>query len=246
MASLEGKKILAVTAHPDDDMGLGSVLTHYAARGVSVHLVCATPGQKGFRSHTGITDASELAGVRREELRRSCEILRIEPPTILDFVDQEILGPQQAELKVRLHDILQARKPDVVLSFGPDGITGHPDHRGMCCLITELLQKEQDSNIRLYYLVFTKARAQKLLEASGRDLAWVADRFVNTVIEVAAEELDRSIEAISQYKSQFAPEAMQQMLEFHRQSGRRISFRRALLTVESDTPVNSCLFADDH
>ncbi len=244
MASPSGKTLLAVTAHPDDDMGLGSVLTHYAARGVAVHLVCATPGQKGFRSHTGITDAAELAQVRREELRRSCEILRIEPPTILDFVDQEVLGPQQAELKVRLHDILQARRPDVVLSFGPDGITGHPDHRGVCCLITELLQQEQHSISRLYYLVFTRTRAQRLLESSGRELAWVADRFVNTLIEVTQEELDRSIEAIAQYKSQFAPDAMQQILEFHRQSGRKVSFRRALLTVESGTPINSCLFAD--
>ena len=75
-------------------------------------------------------------------------------------------------------------------------------------------------------------------------MAWVADRFVNTLIEVTQEELDRSIEAIAQYKSQFAPDAMQQILEFHRQSGRKVSFRRALLTVESGTPINSCLFAD--
>lgn len=244
MAELQGKKILAVTAHPDDDMGLGAVLTHYAARGVTVHLICATPGQKGFRSHTGITDPSELAEVRKEELRRSCEILGIEPPLILDFVDQEILGPEQAELKVRLRDILLAHQPDVVLSFGPDGITGHPDHRGMCCLVTELLQEEEASNTLLYYLVFTEARARRLLEASGRELAWVAERFVNTVIEVSEEELNRSLQAISQYRSQFAPDAMKQMLEFHRQSGRRVSFRRALLTVESGTPIRSCLFAD--
>ncbi len=244
MANFEGKTILAVTAHPDDDMGLGAVLTHYAVRGAAVHLVCATPGQKGFRSHTGITDASVLANVRREELRRSCEILEIEAPTILDFVDKEILGPKQAELKVRLHDILQARRPDIVLTFGPDGITGHPDHRGMSCLVTELLQKEKDSNIRLYYLVFTEERARRLLEASGRELAWVADRFVNTIVEVSEEELDRSIQAISQYRSQFAPDAMEQMLDFHRHSGRRISFRRALRTVDPEAPVNSCLFAD--
>jgi LmbE family N-acetylglucosaminyl deacetylase len=225
-------------------MGMGSVLTHYAARGVRVHLVCATPGQKGFRTHTGITDPVELAAVRREELRRVCEILHIEPPMLLDFVDKEVLGPQQGELRERLQEILLRLRPDVVLSFGPDGITGHPDHRGISCLVTELLQKEERSDVRLYFLVFTAAMARRLFQATGRELAWVADRFVNTVIEVTDEELNRSLEAISQYKSQFAPDAMQQLLDFHRQSGREIYFRRALQVVEPGSPIHSCLFGD--
>ncbi len=233
VTSLQGKKMLAITAHPDDDMGLGAVLTHYAARGVEVHLVCATAGQKGFRSHVGVSDPSELARIRKQELHRACEILKIEPPTILDFVDQELLGSQQAELKEQLHGVLQNRRPDVVLTFGPDGITGHPDHRAVSCLVTELLQRETEQKIRLFYLAFTRTMAQKLLDISGRQLAWVADRFIDTVIEVSAGELAQSVRAISQYKSQFDPEAMGQILEFHRQSGRKAPFREGLRSFES-------------
>jgi len=244
MTGLQGRKMLAITAHPDDDMGLGAVLTHYAGQGVEVHLVCATAGQKGFRSHVGVSDPSELARIRRQEIHRACEILKIEPPTVLDFVDQELLGSRQAELKDELRGILEIQQPDVVLTFGPDGITGHPDHRAVSCLVTELIQRQAEQKIRLFYFAFTQEMAKRLLDLSGRQLAWVAERFIDTVVEVSADELARSVKAISQYQSQFDPDAMGQILEFHRQCGRTAAFREGLRSLESGTATRSCLFAD--
>ena len=192
-----GRKILAVvTAHPDDEMGLGSVLAHYADRGVKVHLVCLTSGQKGFRPHTNIVDAKELARVRREELRKAARILGVEPPRVLGFVDQELLGPAQERIREELTRVLDELEPDVVLTFGPDGVTGHQDHRAVSCFVTEILQAREDGSTRLFYHELPLSHVAHVAGRTGRTLLGVASRYLTARIQVSEGELERGIRAL--------------------------------------------------
>ena len=119
----EGKKLLVVNAHPDDEMGYASVLAHYAARGAHVRIVSATLGQKGFRDHTGIDDGEELARVRREELETASRFLGLDPPIALEFVDKELLGAVQDRVRQRIAEVLETEatlhEPEHPVEPGP-------------------------------------------------------------------------------------------------------------------------------
>ena len=66
------KRILAVFAHPDDDITIGPLLAHYAAQGVKVYLVVVTSGQDGVTPHAKIPAGPQLGAVREAESRAAC------------------------------------------------------------------------------------------------------------------------------------------------------------------------------
>jgi LmbE family N-acetylglucosaminyl deacetylase len=133
--------MLACFAHPDDEVYLiGGVLAASAARGVDVRLVCATSGEVGEIRQPGSATRETLGEVRREELRRSCKNLGIQEPVLLGYRDSGMRGdPANAnpasllsapaeEVVSRLVGEIRSFRPQVVLTYGPDGIYGHPDH----------------------------------------------------------------------------------------------------------------------
>src|SRR5258708_20541368 len=84
------KTILAVFAHPDDEIFVGPLLAHYARRGARIHLVIVTDGEKGGSPRAGVPAGPELARVRAAEARCSCQELGIEAPELLGFKDGEL------------------------------------------------------------------------------------------------------------------------------------------------------------
>ncbi len=80
-------RLLAITAHPDDESGgFGGTLALYAARGVEVGVVCATRGEAGrHRGHT--TSREELARVRAGEFHRACKFLGASWQEIYEYPD---------------------------------------------------------------------------------------------------------------------------------------------------------------
>lgn len=239
-----GKKIIVVTAHPDDEMPFGSVLSHYASVGAEVQLVCLTLGQKGFRAHTGIQNGDELARIREEELRRSSRILGLEPPIVLEFVDQELLGPAQERVRARLKEVLDLLRPDVVVTFGPDGITGHVDHRAVSCFVTEILQAGEEHGTRLFYFGLTLDHVAAVEQRTGRVLLGVADRYLNTRITVPDEDVERGIEAIGAYRSQFAPDALKRLQAGFRATTRVVHFRQVIPEPSEGRAVAESFFDD--
>src|SRR5215213_5469777 len=127
-------RLLAVLAHPDDEsLGLGGTIAKYAAEGVDVFLLTATHGAAGrFRGcppgdprHPG---PSALASIRETELRAAASILGVRDVTLLDYPDQQLdrAVPRDAIARIAAH--MREVRPDVVVTFPPDGAYGHPDH----------------------------------------------------------------------------------------------------------------------
>ena len=123
-------RLLAVFAHPDDEtLGLGGTFAKYSAEGVETYLVCATRGERGWFDSEGPDPGLEAVGrIREAELRCAAEQLGLHEVSFLDYLDGDVdqAKPQEIITKIAAH--IRRIKPQVVVTFGPDGAYGHPDH----------------------------------------------------------------------------------------------------------------------
>lgn len=121
--------LMAIFAHPDDEaFGTGGVLSKYAHEGVEVHLVMATLGEAGQVANPAIQLHQPLGAWREQELRRACASYGIHQLHLLGFVDGQTTVAPQSLAVFRIVKLLRQHRPQVVISFGPDGIYGHYDH----------------------------------------------------------------------------------------------------------------------
>lgn len=121
------RTILAFIAHPDDEAySFAGTLALAARKGWRCVIHCATHGERGER-HDGVpANPSTLADTREEELIAACEHLRIERPQFWGLPDGELHLHRGEER--RIQQLIAAEQPDLLLSLGPDGAYGHPDH----------------------------------------------------------------------------------------------------------------------
>src|SRR5213080_4296866 len=119
--------ILGVWAHPDDEAYLAAGLMARAARdGQRVVCVTATRGEEGSWDEERWPPAT-LGAVREAELLRSLEILGVTDHRFLDYHDGSCAAVDPEEGAARIEAIVREVEPDSLLSFGPDGMTDHPD-----------------------------------------------------------------------------------------------------------------------
>ncbi len=123
-------KLLCVFAHPDDEaMGMGAALAKYSAEGVDAYLVCATRGERGwFGPEERNPGPGALGQLREGELRRAAETLGMKEVHFLDYVDGDLDAADPAEAIGRIVTHIRAIRPQVIVTFPPDGGYGHPDH----------------------------------------------------------------------------------------------------------------------
>jgi LmbE family N-acetylglucosaminyl deacetylase len=123
-------KLMAVLAHPDDEsLGFGGTLAKYAAEGVETYLVTATRGENGrFDSLGNKGNPAEVGRVREAELRAAAGVLGVREVSVLGYPDGG-LDQVKAETAIRtIVSHIRRIQPHIVLSFGPEGAYGHPDH----------------------------------------------------------------------------------------------------------------------
>ena len=121
--------LLAVFAHPDDEtFRCGGTLALLARRGVRVHLLTATRGEVGSCGNPPLCHPEELPAVRERELHCACAALGVEPPRILDYRDGRLDEANPEGLIAEILGVVQKVHPQVMLTFGADGLSGHPDH----------------------------------------------------------------------------------------------------------------------
>ncbi len=148
----ETLKLMAVLAHPDDEsLGAGGILAKYAAEGIETSLVTATRGERGWfgdeRENPGFEG---LGQIREAELQAAAEVLGIRSVNFLDYIDGELDQAHPAEVVAKIVGYLRHVKPDVVVTFGPDGSYGHPDHIAIAQFTTAAIV-EAASPDSLYY-----------------------------------------------------------------------------------------------
>ena len=122
-------RLMCITAHPDDEAGgFGGSLRMYADRGVETCVLCLTPGQAASNRGNAHND-QELAALRRREFAAACEILKVSRGIVLDYPDGQLHRQELYKVVCDLTQHIREFRPQVVLTFGPDGsVTGHTDH----------------------------------------------------------------------------------------------------------------------
>jgi LmbE family N-acetylglucosaminyl deacetylase len=170
----EALKLMCVLAHPDDEsLGTGGTLAKYGAEGVETYLVTATRGQRGWRGLPNPDPGPEAFGRFREaELRAAAAELGLHELTLLDYVDGDLDRADPVEIGGLIAAEVRRVRPQVVVTFGPDGAYGHPDHIAICQFTTAALVLAADPAARvpgaaaafqvpkLYYMLDTKALIQ--------------------------------------------------------------------------------------
>ncbi|MCL4396482.1 MAG: PIG-L family deacetylase [Chloroflexi bacterium] len=148
--------LLAIFAHPDDESNAaGGTLARYAREGADVTLVSATRGELGI---PGL--APEAAGaVRERELRAAGTALGARAVRFLGYRDGELAGADEQEAVARLVALLREIKPQVVITFGPEGISGHADHVAVSRWVTAAFA-EGGGGQKLYYVAPSSATQQ--------------------------------------------------------------------------------------
>ena len=121
--------LLAVFAHPDDEVfRCGGTLALLARRGVRVQVLTATRGQAGSCGDPPLCTPAELPLVRERELRCACAALGIAPPILLDYADGALADTDEAAATAQVVAVIEQVRPAVLLTWPPDGLSGHPDH----------------------------------------------------------------------------------------------------------------------
>jgi LmbE family N-acetylglucosaminyl deacetylase len=119
------RAVLAVCAHPDDEsFGLGGVLGALAADGADIAVLCLTHGEAST-----LGAGEDLGAVRARELGAAAAALGVRRVELLDHPDGALGDVPLTVLAGHVRAALDEHRPDLVIVFDPDGVTGHPDHR---------------------------------------------------------------------------------------------------------------------
>jgi LmbE family N-acetylglucosaminyl deacetylase len=172
---------MAVLAHPDDEsLALGGTLVSYAAQGMEVSIVMATRGEAGWQGAKSEDPGPEKLGKLREaELRAAVKYLGASELVFLDYIDGQLGEVDSEEASARIAGEIRRFRPQVVVTFGPDGAYGHPDHIAISQFTTAAVIRAADSCAivpgypephdvaKLYYRIWTEEELRVYAEIFG-------------------------------------------------------------------------------
>ncbi len=184
---------MVVVAHPGDEaFGFAGAIASAASEGAYVVVVCVTrgwfdprltvasplPGGKNRDVKDAAINWRNLDTVREDELRRSVALLGVRVVRMLDYAEGYLDQADLDELVSRIVEPIRMHRPEVILTFGPDGITGDTDHIVLSRAVSEAyrlageplafeddLEEDQVAwrAAKLYHLVVPEERAREVL-----------------------------------------------------------------------------------
>ena len=201
------RTLMAVFAHPDDERIVGPLLARYAREGHRVYLVIATDGSKGVTEHAGIPAGARLAQVRAEEARCSAKRLGIEPPILLGLEDGGLASfTNLGRLRGELARLFTTLRPEVVLTIGPEGGTGHPDHRLVGNVATEVVQAYVGTEPPALYYASLPAERMRNAPPARPAVTTIAERYLPVQVPFAPGDLEAARASFACHASQYTEE----------------------------------------
>jgi LmbE family N-acetylglucosaminyl deacetylase len=153
--------VLGIWAHPDDEAYLsGGLMAMARDSGSRVVCVTATRGELGT-SDPGTWPPQRLAAERARELARCLEVLGVREHHWLGYRDGGCAAVPLPEAAEQLCAVIDAVRPDTVLTFGPDGITGHPDHQAVSAWATAAFDRAARPGARLLHAAVARRRVPR-------------------------------------------------------------------------------------
>jgi LmbE family N-acetylglucosaminyl deacetylase len=207
MNEILGKRILFVTAHPDDESYTvaGTILRNHDAGGTS-YVACATFGERGKSHLKKQVTSRQLKILRKKELLAASKYLKVSGLLMPGLPDAELrIKSNQDAFYKKLLPFAEKHLPALIISFGKDGISGHIDHISVGKVAKKAAQK-----LKVPFLTFSAPpELHKSIEALKRRRRH--GRYVKTLkrqphnIEIKVDP-KKKLKAIRLHKSQFGVE----------------------------------------
>lgn len=179
---LAGSSLLAVFAHPDDEsLAAGGLLAWCASRGARVSLLCLSRGEAGHASDAA--DPGNLGDIRTRELRDAAGVLGLAECVVLSHPDGMLPWLEPGALARDIATALADGRPDVVVTFGEDGLYWHPDHVAVYEATRDAVSALGAGAPALYYVTMPPGQMEavltavtpRLTAASRRDILGIED-----------------------------------------------------------------------
>jgi len=195
--------LLAIFAHPDDEsFRCGGTLALLARRGVRVQVLTATRGQAGSCGSPPFCTRDALPRVREHELGCACATLGIEPPILLDYEDGELAVLDEDEPVGQVLAVMRQVQPDVLLTWPPDGLSGHLDHCAVSRWTSVAFQQSLKTGLATPRALYHIAMPRSIQQFLGlRDLHAIPDEAVAVAVAVMSV-WDQKLAAIRCHKTQ--------------------------------------------
>lgn len=175
------RRLIAVFAHPDDETyRVGGTLALLARRGVKVQVLTATRGGAGSCGKPPLCSQDELPEIREKELRCACKVFGLEPPILLNYQDGELSEVNPERIVSEIAAWISELRPQIMISFGEDGLSGHPDHIAVGSFALDAFNQSKHVNA-LYTPAVPVSIAEKLGMAQIRA---VADKKITHTVDV--------------------------------------------------------------
>lgn len=159
---MQKKNFVCIFAHPDDEAFGPSGTIHKLTEKFDVYILCATKGQVGKDSRSEALE--KLSKCREAELRVSAKIIGVKNVYFLGFKDGTLSNNLYHKLADKIQAKLEELKPEEIMTFDQNGVSGHIDHITVSMATTFVFQKLP--NVRkIWYNCLSEERSQ----AIGKD-----------------------------------------------------------------------------
>ena len=202
--------ILGIWAHPDDEAFVsGGLMADAVRRGDRVVCVHMTSGEAGLYFRKPM-DPETLTDVRRHELEASLECLGVTEQHFFGYPDGALNDVPSEEAVARIYQVLAVIHPDEIVTFGPDGFTGNPDHTVLSAWVSAAFKMWNRPGARLYHSAISlEWRESFVAPLNEFDMFWpghpVAAAHSDLTVSLHGSFLDAKVEAIRAHASQMTP-----------------------------------------
>lgn len=204
--------ILGVWAHPDDEsFMIGGLLSMAAQNGQQVICVTATKGEKGVQDESK-WPAATLADTRTHELENALDVLGIKNHHWLGYSDGGCADVDDVEAVNTISALIAQYKPDTIITFPPDGMTGHPDHQAVSRWAQAAAEKS-GSKPQVYFAVQTQEAYDSFLHVMDEQFnvyfatdnpIFIPEAECDILIKLQPETAETKMQALKVQESQFS------------------------------------------
>ncbi|MGB5554270.1 MAG: PIG-L deacetylase family protein [Flavobacteriaceae bacterium] len=239
--ALNGKVLMAIFAHPDDEMTVAPILSKYVDEGVKVYLVVCTDGRLGTNDHSDYEAGDGLVAVRKEEMKCAAEKLGVEL-IHLKYHDQLRAAegydghvPHARQLIIELEGIVADKQPDVLITWGPDGGSTHMDHRLVGASVTQVFTSKLWEKTKLLFYVGNPTNL--IDEPERKILAGQDPSYLNVQINYSDADAEKAMASLKCHTSQISPDMIQWKEASREKSNSTIYFRQFVAPQEKKTSL---------
>jgi LmbE family N-acetylglucosaminyl deacetylase len=204
------RPVVAVFAHPDDERVIGPLLSRLAREGRETHLVIATDGSQGVTDFAHIPAGAELAAARLKEATCAATRLGVRKLHVIGLPDGGLASfAVLGKLRSALAAIVDSLNPAAIITFGPEGGTGHPDHRLVGDVATQVVQADARyaNSVDLLYASLPTERLRTAPPAQPT-VTGLTEALLTVRVPFEERDLVAGREEFACHRSQYTPAQM--------------------------------------